>query len=187
MQNIKQRISRRLAILALLLAGLTGTGLWSWAVVSDSLQLTNQYSVLSLDIEASKDGTVWTQSLTTDIRFDGAGTVSNTLLLRNVGNGEATITISGTGTGSANILSAEYRLYSVASAAACTLPTPTGTSHMTASSTVASASSNVSLVIAPGAQQWLCQVVAPNATPAAGNTAQQVVTFSATSSISNPQ
>lgn len=180
--SIRRRVDRRLAILALLLAGLIGTGAWSLATISDTLQVNNAISVLTVDLQASRDGTTYTQSNSKSVLFESTNPVAAVYQLKNAGNGESVVTFSGTATGSAAILGAEYRVYEVANAAACSAST-TGTNLASGPSTVASASSTVSLTLAPAATVWLCEQFHPNSAPGAADTATQVVTFSASSTL----
>lgn len=182
---IGARIDRRMAILALLLCGLLGTGLLSLAAVTDQLTVTNNIAVLTVDIQASRDGTTYQQSITKDVLLDGTVTAA-AIQLTNTGNGQATVRVAGAGTGAAAILGHEYRLFAVASQAACTSAT-TGTNTLTASSTVGSAASAAGatgdIVLAPGATQWLCEIFAQNVAPAQTDTATQTLTFTGTSNL----
>lgn len=178
--------NRRLAVLALLLAGLVGTGVWSLATVTDSLTVTNNLSVLSVDIQASKDGTTFSQSLTQPVLLQSGSATAAVIDVKNAGNGSATLTYSATGTGASSITAGTYDLWMVANAAACTT-TPVGTKISSTVSTVASSTSNAVVVtIAPGANQWLCEVFGAG-TPASTDTATQTLTFTATASLSGTQ
>lgn len=66
MTTIRAASGRRLAVLLALVLGLAGTGIASWAVLTDTLLVTNNYSVQSIDLKGNGQ-----QSLSIDYIFEG--------------------------------------------------------------------------------------------------------------------
>lgn len=177
--------NRRFAVLALLLAGLVGTGVWSLATVTDQLIDTNNYSVLTIDLQGSNDGTTFAQTLTQSFVLEKQVAHNVPIALKNTGNGQAAVTWTGTATGSSIITGGFYRVYQVANAAACPYSGGTfGTQLNNSSDTIGATSySGTALTVAPGATLWLCQQVPGPAALTGTETAVQTLTFTATSTL----
>lgn len=180
-------LSVRRKLVALVLAtSLVGTGIASWAAVNDTLTQTNNYSVLSLDLQASNDGTTYAQSITQSWVLEGTTAVQRPIHLKNTGNGTATINFSATATGASSITGASFRVYTVAALSDC--PATGNVTNFTllnnqTTQTVGAASSNTAVTLAPGASVIICERVVPTSAPAASDTATQTVTWSASSSL----
>lgn len=188
----RARLDRRAGILALLLAGLLGTGLMSLAAVTDSLNVQNNYEALSVNIQASANGTAAADSITFDwlIEHNDLPT-RKPVFFHNVGNGSASITFSGTGTNTgtaefARILNSAFSVYTMVTggtAGDCAAGVNIGPDLATATSTVGSAASATSLTLAPDAVVLLCMEIDPSLAVQPNDAATQTVTFTSTSAL----
>jgi hypothetical protein len=189
LQSLRDLSLRRKIAAAVLALSLVGTGIASFAAVSDTLTQTNTFSVLNIDITASNDGTTFTQSLAQTWALGGAGqSAMKAVHIKNVGNGAAALSISGTGTGSASITGAPYRLYNITTASQCTGAGPDGSAGQElivgGAASVGSVAPAAPLGnIAAGATRMFCQVVTPGTAPAVADTATQTLTWSAVGSL----
>lgn len=177
---------RKIAAAVIALAVL-GSAAFSWAAVQSTLVHTNNYSLLSVALNASTDGTTYnaSSSLNWTIENTPNRKTVQALQLKNVGNGSANITFASTASGTLATGSTISRVFTVANQAACATngtTDPTGTLISGSSSTMNELASISPIPLAPGSTQWICFVLTNQSTAyPAGAAATQVVTFTATS------
>jgi hypothetical protein len=186
--TIRQRVDRRYAILALLLAGLFATGLSSLALLTDTLTVNNSFSVSTLDLQASTDGTTFTQSVSNTYALEAGGsTPSSKLVMKNTGNTQlryALRTVT-TGTLKPNLQATIVVDVSGDCMGADQTVVFNGTSGAEpVFGDPAQGTQAGDRVLAAGATETLC--LSFGATAAASGTATQVMTYSAEATPNNP-
>lgn len=184
----RAKLDRRVAVIALLLAGLLGTGWLSLAALNDTLTITNNFSVIDVNLRANAS-----ETLTFNYQFDGDGndTQNKLVTMSNGGNVELRYALSSTATGTA-ANKIQPRVYLVTTAGNCpaTNSVPTGTELTNGTTGLASASFGSAAtgaqvgdrVLAVGASEMLCLSYFNSSSVnqlLASDTAQQVMTFAA--------
>jgi hypothetical protein len=189
-QPRRNLVTRRKLAAAAVILSLIGTGLASWATISDSLTVTTDFSVINVDLKANN-----AQSLAFAYQFTGAGSEQrNTLLaMSNAGNAELRYALRTTAT-SNNGAAAKIRadVWSVAGSADCPSngATPTGTQITPSVNNAlddpafgdpAAGNQGGDRLLAASASEFLCAHYFVNAANQLGasDTAQQIMTFSA--------
>jgi hypothetical protein len=197
MTAIRAASGKRLAVLLALVLGLAGTGIASWAVLTDTLIVTNNYSVQSIDLEGNGE-----QSLTFDYIFDGPNDprTGGLLAISNTGSVQLRYAVRASANGPLNFeaITEFWALPSAASAAAdCDFILDSGLPGN--ANHISSFQSQVSLasagfgnpsagpdagdrVIAAGATDNICvetHSIVPNPSFSTLDAATQILTFSA--------
>jgi hypothetical protein len=182
---------RKIAAAAMAVALIT-TGIGAWAQISDNMVQTNQFAVLTIDLQGANDaGTpTFTQAVTTNWQLEGTQGVRRILHLKNASNGAVQVTMSASGTGASSITAAIFRIYlapTVADCGATNTSSPTGNAVLLnpgGSQTVGVASYGGSGInLAAGATAIICETVSPTSAPAAADVATQTVTWTATGNL----
>lgn len=176
-------VRRKIASLALVTA-LVGTGFASFAAVTDQLVHTNNFALLFMDLKGSTDGTTDTDSTTLSWQIDSTANAKTVKALRltNSGNGSATVTFALSGpTVPGNLNSGSFKIYEVASQAACTT-TVSGTPRYDGAAGINGGSGSLSAPLAISGTQWLCFLYTnPSTTLNFSGVYAQTITFTATS------